>query len=113
MGLVNDNKCSLCRTEIDYIEHFFFTCPTIKYMWNHVSALFKQVFKINIMLNEKIALFGIVGTEVYGLNKEQINIANNIILIAKMCISKYRYGTPINLITMIEYEMRIRNINYP
>jgi len=62
---------------------------------------------------KKTALFGIVGTEVYGLNKEQINIANNIILIAKMCIRKYRYGTPINLITMIEYEMRIRNINYP
>ena len=27
-----------------------------------------------------------------------------------MCISKYRYGTPINLITMIEHEMLIRNV---
>ena len=37
---------------------------------------------------------------------------NHILLIAKMCISKYRYGTPINLIAMLENEMYIRNVPF-
>ena len=110
MGLANDNKCPLCRTEIDYIEHFFFTCSVIKYMWNYITALFRQMFNVNITFNEKNVLFGIRGTDVPWLKKQHLKIINHVILIAKMCISKYRYGTPLNLIAMIEYEMNIRNV---
>ena len=79
-------------------------------MWNYVTALFRHTLNVNITLDEKNVLFGITGTEVSGLKKQHLKIINHIILIAKMCISKYRYGTPLNLIAMIEYEMKIRNI---
>ena len=112
MGLANNNKCSLCRLEIDYIEHFFFTCPVIKYMWVFVEGLFRQHFKINVLLNEQNVLFGITEKEANGLIKSDLKTVNHILLIAKMCISKYRYGNPINLVAMIEQEMSLRNIDF-
>ena len=112
LGLANNNKCSLCRLEIDYIEHFFFTCPVIKYMWVFVEGLFRQHFKINVLLNEQNVLFGITEKEANGLIKSDLKTVNHILLIAKMCISKYRYGNPINLVAMIEQEMSLRNIDF-
>ena len=75
-----------------------------------LRALFQQMFNVNITLNEKNVLFGITGTDVPWLKSQHLKIINHVILIAKMCISKYRYGTPLNLIAMIEYEMNIRNV---
>ena len=48
--------------------------------------------------------------EIPELDKQKLKTINHILLIAKMCISKYRYGTPLNLIAMIEHEMFIRNV---
>ena len=110
MGLANNDRCALCNTEIDYIEHFFFSCKIIEYMWKYVTGLIRQIASINITLNEKNVLFGIVTKEIPELDKQKLKTINHILLIAKMCISKYRYGTPINLITMIEHEMLIRNV---
>ena len=79
-------------------------------MWNYVTGLIRQIANINITLNEKNVLFGIDTKEIPGIDKQHLKTINHIILIAKMCISKYRYGTPINLIPMIEHEMLIRNV---
>ena len=110
MGLANNNRCSLCNTEIDYIEHFFFNCKIIEYMWKYVTGLIRQIANINIALDEKKVLFGIDTKDIPELDKQRLKTINHILLIAKMCISKYRYGTPLNLIAMIEHEMFIRNV---
>ena len=62
------------------------------------------------MITETMALFGIESKNIRNLDKQQADTLNHIILIAKMCISKYRYGTPINLIVMLEKETLIRKI---
>ena len=110
MGLATNNRCSLCKTEIDYIEHFFFACSKIKYMWEYITQLTQKLFNIKIMITETMVILGIERQNLPNLNKQQVKILNHILLIAKMCISKYRYGTPINLIVMLEKEMLIRNV---
>ena len=59
-----------------------------------------------------MVIFGIESRNIPNLDKQQIRNLNHILLIAKMCISKYRYGTPINLIVMLENEMFIRNVPF-
>ena len=36
--------------------------------------------------------------------------ANHVILIAKMCIGIFKYGTPVDIIAMFEREIRLRNL---
>ena len=110
MGIATDNRCSLCRTEIDYIEHFFFSCSIIKHIWDYITDLTQKLFNTKIKINETLVIFGIEKKSMQTLDKKQIKTLNHIILIAKMCISKYRYGTPLNLRAMLENEMHIRNI---
>ena len=112
MGLTANNRCSLCKTEIDYIEHFFFSCSTIKYMWEYITGLTQKLFNTKIVITETMVIFGTEGKNIPYLDKQQIRTLNHILLIAKMCISKYRYGTPINLIAMLENEMFIRNVPF-
>ena len=75
-----------------------------------LKGFFRQHFKINVLLNEQNVIFGITEKEANGLIKSDLKTVNHILLIAKMCISKYRYGNPINLVAMIEQEMSLRNI---
>ena len=112
MGLAANNRCSLCKTEIDYIEHFFFSCSTIKYMWEYITGLTQKLLNTKIVITETMVIFGTEGKNIPYLDKQQIRTLNHILLIAKMCISKYRYGTPINLIAMLENEMFIRNVPF-
>ena len=37
MKVRDDRMCSYCNDVIDYIEHFFFDCPTIKKFWNYIE----------------------------------------------------------------------------
>ena len=41
-------------------------------MWNYITALFRQMFNVNIILNEKNVLFGITGTDVPWLKKQHL-----------------------------------------
>ena len=108
MGLVGNNKCSYCLLEVDYIEHFFIECKQIKPLWIKVSDIFHQKHYKRISLSDKNKLFGIIkSVELTSLEKKYLN---HLILIAKMCISKYRYGTPINICIMFEQELTLRRL---
>ena len=37
MKVRDDRVCSYCNDVVDYIEHFFFDCPTIKKFWNYIE----------------------------------------------------------------------------
>ena len=108
MGLKHSNICSFCDNSIDFIEHFFYYCSKIKDIWTYVSDYFQSFFDIRITLNVKHVLIGIADKAELNLNQEQLVVLNHLVLIGKMCISKYKYGTPINLRIMFEKEMLLR-----
>ena len=110
MGLVNNNLCSLCSTETDFIEHLFFECSKIKTVWEHVVQVFKTQYGKTVSLNTKDVLLGIIKLD--SLTKHQLKCLNHMILIAKMCISKFRYGTPIEIRIMFDTELTLRRISW-
>ena len=77
-------------------------------MWEYIIQLTQKLLLTKIMITETMVLFGIESNSMRNLDKQQAHTFNHIILIAKMCISKYRYGTPINFIVMLEKETLIR-----
>ena len=75
----------------------------------YISDYFQSYFQIKITLNVKNVLIGIVDKAELNLNQNQLVVLNHLILIGKMCVGKYKYGTPNNLKNMFEREMFIRN----
>ena len=106
MGVRNTEKCEFCN-EKDYIEHFFWFCSKIHVIWkcavNFIYILTGKQFTLTCC----DVLFGF---KVDQLNNSDIRIANKIILVAKMCISKYKYGNRLNIISIFERELMLRNI---
>ena len=52
--------CSYCNDIVDYIEHFFFDCPTIKKFWNYTEQFYMAItFDIQTHLTVVDVLFGI------------------------------------------------------
>ena len=44
MKVRDDQMCSYCNDVVDYIEHFFFDCPTIKKFWNYMEYYLEHIF---------------------------------------------------------------------
>jgi hypothetical protein len=84
MKVTEDNKCSLCRNEIDFIEHFFFHCTPVNAFWKQVEHYLLGVVGEQIKLELLDILFGYRNNV---LGRRAIDVVNNIILIGKMCIS--------------------------
>jgi len=103
MGIKDSVVCDFCG-EVDYIEHFFYSCTHLKDFWLHIeSTIFKQV-GILVKLNINAILFGF---DVDNLIIENRTI-NHILLIAKMSISKYKYGERINIKFIFDNELSLR-----
>ena len=62
-----------------------------------------------ISLSETDVLFGVHTTNI--INENNILI-HHVIAIAKLCISKFRYGKHPNLLFLFENELNIRHITY-
>ena len=77
-------------------------------MWEKVKEVFQQKFNKVVQLNEKNILLGV--TDIAQLTVEEKIFLNHLILIAKMCIGKYKYGTPINLSIMFDQELVLRHM---
>ena len=109
MGKAESNICDGCTSrETDFIEHFFYSCSSVNQIWKEVSKEIMNRIGKHILITKEIALLGYVENNVKKL------AINNLITIAKMCISKYRYGerTPIKLIFEREYKLRVENIKW-
>ena len=108
MGIATSNKCPYCPNDVDFIEHFFFYCSKIKPVWKCVQDAFYGKFDKTIKLSKTDALLGIV--ENRNLSCSMVKYLNHLILIAKMSISKYRYGTPTVIQSIFEYNVALRNL---
>ena len=97
------NICEMCD-EIDFLEHFFFSCKKIKMIWYEIEKLLSQKYDIDIKLTQKEVLFG------YHDDMYDVKLVNTFISIGKLSISKYRYGKYPHLIIVLHLELQIRNL---
>ena len=55
----DDQMCWYCNDVVDYIEHFFFDCPTIKKLWNFIEWHILVTFDIQTHLTVVDVVFRI------------------------------------------------------
>jgi hypothetical protein len=58
MKITSDDKCSLCRDEIDYLETTLFHCPPVKQFWLEVELFLRVTTGIWTSLQVCDVLFG-------------------------------------------------------
>ena len=104
MNVARSNRCSYCPDEVDFIEHFFFYCPSIKSFWTEVEYSLTRRFDVNLKITIKEVMFG-WKTKVTLLNKK----INEIILIAKMSISIFKKTrSPFPIYHIFQQQLQIR-----
>ena len=106
MGLVTTKNCLWC-SEVDYIEHAFYQCAKLKEFWKNIKQQILIKYNRRVEIDEKVALFGASKTEIE--NAEIRKKVNHTILIAKLAISKYKYGKYKNLEMIFETELEMRS----
>ena len=95
----------------EYIEHLFIECRRIGFFWNVVETLINSKLRTIIQLNDIIIILGIEQNEqCKKLNKKEISMINEILIMAKLSISKSKInGLKIELV--FENELRLRKID--
>ena len=106
MGKATDSNCCFCKVR-DFIEHFFCSCQIVHSLWELVETKLSELFGSNVRLSLTEKLFGIPLT---GLDKDERVEINKTILVAKMCISKLKYGDYSDLCNLFEYEISLRKM---
>ena len=107
MKVRDSENCQYCF-ETDYIEHFFFDCLKVKPIWKELERVICSKMGKKISLGMKEVIFGI--DSIQELSKRDIKWINNTILVAKMVISKWKYGKQLYSIKMLEEELGIRKL---
>ena len=108
MGLKQSEKCDFCG-ETEFIEHLFYDCKRLEQLWQKVENMIRINSNIDISLNKYIVILGIEQDEISKtLNKKEIAEVNELLMIAKFCISKSKVMET-NLEITFENELRIRN----
>ena len=107
MRVSNSEMCKFCPQEIDYIEHFFWECQVVKTLWKAIEQTIHFKIAIYIKLDLTDVLFGYTKNNLNAFEKQELN---HIILVGKMCISKYKYGKQFNILCILERELDIRNL---
>ena len=90
MKIKATNKCEYCKT-FDFIEHFFFHCQKLQGYWKHVETVIFSKVNEKIVIKEKVALFGVLSSDLFEVKDKCIDNINMSLLVAKMCISKAKY----------------------
>ena len=99
--------CDNCE-EIETIEHMFFLCKELRNFWKHVSDNISIILGRAFILDVVSAIFGLDHSEIDASDK-QINVANHVLLIAKLCVSKKKIQREERgLLFSFEYEKVLR-----
>jgi hypothetical protein len=87
MKISNTEICTFCNA-IDVIEHFFVECKHIEFLWRaiEVIASARMGKMLHLATHEKL-----LGYKTQ--NAIKYKWLNQVIIIAKLCISKYKYGS--------------------
>ena len=108
IGISVTNKCLKCN-EIEYLQHFFYTCKELRKFWETVSKTFIKYVGKQIHLNEETVLLGLhKENNIYNITVKESAVINHILVIAKLCISKFKHGEHTNILILLESEMSWR-----
>ena len=102
--------CDNCQVP-DFIEHFFVECGLIEGFWKYVSSYIQSSTNIEVKLNSKDILLGLINSEHNNIKSREIDYINGIILLGKHCITKLRYGKLKNIYLIFDLELNLRK-NY-
>ena len=82
MGESTTQNCTHCPTYLDTMEHFFCTCKQVRPFWDFIEKQIQYLTGYQYTLHTNDIIFG--------LRNSNNDIANHIILVGKMCISKVK-----------------------
>ena len=105
MKIKANANCEHCNV-LDVVEHFFFDCLQVKSLWSEVESIIAATIEKPLKLNAKLVILGISSSALY--STKDLNFINLIVLVAKMCISKMKYGKNYSILPLFEYERRLR-----
>ena len=108
MGKVNSSDCNYCGVR-DYIEHFFCDCIVVRQIWHILEEKIEFILGHHFALSEIHKLFGVTKANVPAC---LVNKINHLLLIVKMCISKFKYGSYNDILLLLEYELKLRGFNH-
>ena len=107
LGLKSTEMCEHCGVK-DYVEHMFIHCSLLQNFWSHVFHTIYLKTAARFSMSDCNILLGF-SDQGPGVTETQINDANHILLIAKMCVSKMRYyGKSRNIRIIFELELEQR-----
>ena len=112
MKIKDSDICNTCKV-VETIEHFFFHCKNTNCLWEEVNKDIATLFGHQFNITEEQVILGInKNTDItLNLSHKIYERANLILLVAKQCISKFKYGSHPNLKILYEYEMKWRKLN--
>ena len=108
MGKVDSSNCNYCAVR-DYVEHFFCECIVVRQIWQLAEQKIESICGYHITLSDINKLFGVKSIDVPSLYAREIN---NVILIVKMCISKFKYGSYHDICLLFEHELKLREFQF-
>ena len=105
MGRVTSVSCKYCPGKKDYIEHFFCSCYCVLPLWRMVEHMCSGIENKIVKLKEQDILFG------YHVNTlSRYRVQNQLILVGKLCISKYKFGNHPNICYLFDSECKMRKL---
>ena len=107
MKIKSSAHCEHCKV-LDTLEHFFFDCSLVKSLWADVERKIATDFGRTFKFGAIEVILGITSSKMF--SKKDLKRINLILLVSKLCISKFKYGKNYCLITLFEHELRFRHL---
>ena len=109
MEISDTELCQWCNdNEVDTLEHFFCSCPSVKQLWIEIAKDFLIFSGKQVKLDEKIILLG--ANLIPNIGKTELFKINQVIAVGKHVVSKFKYGPQRQLLEIYRTETKIRNI---
>ena len=103
IGYFQDDKCSLCKTDSEFLYHIFFECRHTKQFWNEFQYYYYTLTREFICLTLQDVIKGILYTN--------CPLLNYLILIAKLYLWGCRRNQTLPVITRLKLSMKQKSTN--
>ena len=107
IGLSRSEKCNFCK-ETDSIEHFFINCQQFGSFWRSVKNIIHSNLESQFVLTNKDILLGATKGNHKKITSKDLKVVNEILIIAKFSVSKYKVDTKQSLHIIFENELSLR-----
>ena len=108
MKIRNNELCPFCD-ERDTLIHFFVTCPVAIAAWEEVNMIVADICGKQMTLTEGNKMLGLLDHDMI-LRSDLRKKINNIILVCKKTISKYKYEKSGDIKNLLKNQLYFRNL---